>query len=130
MSVTLGPMSQSIYDNLVSCNTPDFDTMWVLADALEEEGSDELSHAYRWAAKHGKYPMTRLSRLDAPHDSKESENVYDWDGEGRASRVPEHSKLPIDMFKYMRDMKGKRYGTVHDAFVLLARVLKETAKTT
>jgi hypothetical protein len=97
--------------------------MLVYADALEDSGDDSLARAYRWAAKHGKWPFERRKL------QREGQGMaYDWDGEHRESvvssgRVPAHALLPRHLYDGIRSLPDKTYGGVREAFVLLARVL-------
>lgn len=117
----MSPMAEAVYRKMIDLPEPDFEAMLVLADALEEDGDDKLSHAYRWAAENRKFPWLRQSR-----GSRDPGNVYDWD---RADRVmgitlPQHCLLPVKLYSAIRDMKDKKYGSIDDAFFLLARALE------
>lgn len=124
MNVALDLIDQ-IYKTLVA-NPMDWFVMNALADALEDYGNTSLALAYRWAAKHKRWPFTRTFPGHNPP------SVYDWDANRPRSsyRVtvrnpPPHSHLPQRMFLALRNMKSehKQYGDIHYAFVLLSKVL-------
>lgn|SRR5678809_720639 len=126
-------------------------TLLVLADALEEEGQDSLSAAYRWAAYGSEsipvyWPWPRMDReskeydeifnrrvWNAPGPSKEVVNkiprIFDWESieryYGDSHLVPQHALIPHQLYLRIKQRPPgtKKYGSVHDAFALLANDL-------
>ncbi len=119
----LGSQSVAVYADLLD-HAGDVAQMLVLSDALEEEGHLELAQAYRWAAERGMWPFQRREYPwvnDAPL-------VWDWDvvdrqWPERPPGVPDCAKLPRKLYQAIKRLPNRRYGTVHDAFVLLGRGL-------
>lgn len=116
--------AQAIYNRLLEMPR-DRATMLVLADALMDSGEEDLAAAYRWAASESKWPFQR------PRWNTE-EKVYDWDSDDGERQclvqISQDARLPHKLFRHMAlaPAKEKKYGDVNDAFVLLARALKET----
>lgn len=109
------------------------DAMLILADLIEEQEQDaQTAIAYRWAAEQGLWPFERAS-LHGGKDDPAVPKVFDWDGEHRKSIngtgkyggtiVPDHARLPMELYDAMRHLPDRAYGEVHQAFVLLGRVL-------
>lgn len=128
--------SQAIYQKLLE-HPGDTVIMQVLADALEDEGNTSLSEAYRWAAKHKKWPFQRTSRTitvasrfnDTGRMFEEvTRKVWDWEGEHRDARVlakvPVTAHLPKKVYTAIRRLNNRVYGDINAAFVLLARTLE------
>lgn len=107
--------------------------MRVLSDALEEVGEMSLAEAYRWAADRTvRDPGTDRGHWPFQHRGGKDKGCWDWyrdddtryDGP-RDVEVNPACLLPWDVWKTICRLPDRRYGTVHDAFVLLARALAE-----
>lgn len=115
--------SKVIYEELLE-KPGNAHTMRILADVLDEEGQEDLATAFRYAADRGLWPFERWDRR-SEFGTLEG-NVYDWESDKRnAEGVKECSRLPHSLWKAILNMKDKKYGSVWDAFVLLARALRE-----
>jgi hypothetical protein len=118
---------RAIFRRLVA-SLGDRPTMCVLADALEDAGAPRLARAYRWAAEHGKWPFRRTCRKRSVGYVGFDRKVYDWDRDypaGPAVTVPSSACLPRPIYRAVVDgPKGRRYGGIHRAFVLLANALE------
>lgn len=118
-------MIDAIYKTLVE-NPRDKLLMCALADALEEWGNEKLALAYRWAAKHERWPFERPTTVGTA-----SKNVYDWEANRPRHpqltypHPPQHSYIPRRMYHVLRnmDLKEKEYGDINCAFVLISKVI-------
>lgn len=117
-------------------NHGDADTMRVFADALDDDGRPQLAHAYRWAARNGKWPLRRLGRGPRgwlsgfnPGDTR-VRRVYDWnrEWEEESPRVPRTAMLSGELIQAIMDNGERRYGGVNRAFIILARALEAVSK--
>lgn len=115
----------------------DADAMLAYSDSLEEAGYGALAQAYRWAAVRGKWPFVRLGSgvrgfLTVFSGDDTVRHVYDWNREitnGPDPGIPDHAQLPDVICAAIRSDKGRRYGGLHRAFVLLANALIKTGWT-
>jgi uncharacterized protein (TIGR02996 family) len=121
-------------------NPGDRGTMLVFADALDEVGSPGLAGAYRWAAGRGRWPFRRSARGPdgfSAHSRTDLRlwQVWDWnatleareDPAGRVSPVPESAQLPPTLIRAIVGDRGRRYGGVNRAFLILARAIRAAA---
>lgn len=118
----MDPRTREVYFGMLECPSPSH--MLVMADAVEEfEGDGRTAAAYRWAATKALWPLRRAGRGSKVWDTQEF--VYDWDGAHKEGDfAPGYSRLPRGLYQAIRDLKDKKYGTVHMAFVLLGRGLE------
>lgn len=108
-----------------------YQTMLVLADALEDMGADDLADAYRWASHNRKWPdkRTQSPKYGAVY-STPTIKVYDWNSERTEESLylvntPKTSRLPKFLHRLICQSDDKKYGGIHRAFVLLAKALIE-----
>lgn len=124
---------RSLYRNLLG-DPANPVTMKLLADALDDAGYPEVSHAYRWAADRGRWPFRRLGKgpdgfVHFNQIDLRPRLVYDWnvilpDDNPLAGKVPEGAWLEKPLVLAIREWKERRYGGVHRAFIILAHALR------
>jgi hypothetical protein len=127
--------SDYIYENL-KLHPCDKEIMLVLADALDEEGNQSLSNAYRWAAVNNRWPFERI--VSSKNEDKEVK-ILDWESieryknnvniYSRIKNTPIYALIPHELWKVIKDtpLTDKVYGGIHEAFVLLAMALDKTS---
>lgn len=113
-------------DDTPMVNTGALQQMLIIADALEEIGEPEVAFAYRWAAKHHRWPGVRSLRGMSEADKRSGEKgtkVRDWNVASFEESYP-GTTLPDHIMRAIRYDPNKRYGLTHSAFIILARALK------
>ena len=125
--MTTNAQCADLYQNLLE-HPGDASTMLVYSDYLEEQGNLSLANAYRYAANNNLWPFRRTYRTKEKHGMPESfpgtpdaeGKVYDWDSKRKSTDLPETCKLPHEIYRGITRWDQRRYGGIHEAFMLLA----------